>query len=261
MKRFVVAAMHRTGHHPIAVWLLHQQKEIHEFSINTITPWLFEVKNNHGISLLANNPFKKQEHPDKEKFDEIIHNTNPHLLIITHEQQKLSQVAWACGNSTTMGGWRYGDKIKKDEKSKIVVVLRDFKNWAASCIKMAERDGKPVEEIINEDKIDNYKNHFQHMSECNNLIYILYNRWAEEEGYRREICEKLGLHFTDSAFNQLSIFGEGSSFDGMRHIKTASLMQVNQRYKQMEDNADYRRILEDNEQAVIISDEIFGRYQ
>ena len=93
------------------------------------------------------------------------------------------------------------------------------------------------------------------------MVYILYNRWAEEEGYRREICEQLGLHFIDSAFNQLSIFGEGSSFDGMRHIKTASLMQVNQRYKQMEDNTDYRRILEDNEQAVMMSDEVFGRYQ
>ena len=256
MKRLVVAAMHRTGHHAISVWLLHQQKEIHEFSINTITPWLFEVQNSYGISLLANNPFKKEEHPDKEKFDEIIHNTNPHFLIITHEQEKLSQAAWACGHSSAMRG---------DEKPKIVVVLRDFKNWAASCIKMAERDN-PVDSIgymadyIDDDKVAVYHNHCQLFNNPD-VTYILYDRWVEEEGYRREICEQLGLHFTDSAFNQLSIFGKGSSFDGMRHIKTASLMQVNQRYKQMEDHPTYKQVINDNPEVLLASDEIFGRYQ
>ena len=174
---------------------------------------------------------------------------NPLDVFMTHEQEKLSQVAWVCAHSPmTLSSL------------KMVVVIRDFKNWVASCIKMAERDQKLVNTIINDNKIDTYCNHCQLLG-SSRITYILYNNWVEEEGYRREICDELGLHFTDAALNQLSIFGGGSSFDGMKHIKTASLMKVNQRYKELEDNPDYKRIINGNKDALLLSDDIFGRYK
>ena len=136
-KSVVIAGMHRTGHHAVAVWLLHQRRGIDDFAINTITPWLFKVENDDGVSLLANNPLKStskdtDEHPDKDRFDDIVRQINPLDIFVTHEQAKLSQVAWACGHSHAI--WT------EEVKPKMVVVLRDFKNWLASCIKMAERD-------------------------------------------------------------------------------------------------------------------------
>lgn len=255
-KTVVISGMHRTGHHAIAVWLLHQRRRVYDFAINTITPWLFKVENDQGCSLLANNPLKSDhegsnEHPDKNRFADIVSDIRPCSIFLTHEQEKLSQVAWACAHSPLV----LNDKVKPQ----MVVVLRDFKNWIASCIKMAERDDKSVDSVINNEKIDTYINHCN-LIDNNHLTYVLYNNWVEEEGYRQEICEELGLHFTDAALNQLSIFGGGSSFDGMKHIKTASLMKVNKRYKELEDHPDYKRIIKANKDALSLSDDIFGRY-
>ena len=254
-ENIVVAGMHRTGHHPIAVWLLHQQPDVYDFAIKTMTSWLFQVESDQGVGVLANNPLKRgpEEHPDKEKFDQIMQELNPHRIVLTHEQEKLSQVAFACGHSTAV--W------EPNNKPKMVIILRDFKNWIASCIKMAERDNKPVKDILNEDKINTYKDHFRYINQDTpGIHYILYNQWVEDSGYRRRVCDKLGLHFTDAAVNQLSIFGGGSSFDEMKYIKTAWQMKTNKRYKMMKDNPFYKAILHNHVDALLLSNEVFGKY-
>ena len=63
--------------------------------------------------------------------------------------------------------------------------------------------------------------------------------------------------FTDAAKDQLSIFGGGSSFSGMEHLKTASAMNVNNRYKEMESHPYYEMILSKYEDVLKISDTIF----
>ena len=84
----VVAGMHRTGHHPIAIWLLHQQAHIHEFAIQTIAPWLFQVEGEDGTSILANNPLKRGrgEHPDKEKFDSVMLEAAPQRRVEARQE-------------------------------------------------------------------------------------------------------------------------------------------------------------------------------
>ena len=93
--KIVVAGMHRTGHHPVAIWLLHQQQGISDFSINTLTQWLFLIKNGSELSVLANNPIKTgpNEHPDKLKFPDLLWDIKPDVLISTHEREKLTVVA------------------------------------------------------------------------------------------------------------------------------------------------------------------------
>jgi hypothetical protein len=251
----VVAGMHRTGHHPIAIWLLHQQPHIHEFAIQTIAPWLFQVEGEDGISILANNPLKRGrgEHPDKKKFDSVMLEKAPHRIILTHEQETISNVAKVCASSRAV--WR------NNNKPTMVIVLRDFKNWVASCIKMAYRDDKPVEEIINKDKIKIYQDHFRYVyKNLDGIHYILYNQWVKSSDYRREVCELLGLTFTDAAIDQLSIFGGGSSFDGMKYIKTACNMDTGRRYKEMEDNPYYKVILQQHNNVLSLSNEVFGKY-
>ena len=247
--KIVVAGMHRTGHHPVAIWLLHQQQGISDFSINTLTQWLFLVKNGSELSVLANNPIKTgpSEHPDKAKFADLIHDINPDLLISTHEREKLTEVAYAHSESPVFV-----------DKPRLVVVLRDFRNWVASCVKMAERDKRPIDEIIDSVDIETYADHLNWYSPVGSIVFIKYNEWVKDPEYRKSIVKKLDLHFTDAALDQLSIFGDGSSFDGMNYLKNASMMNVTQRYKQMENNVHYRAILAENKDLLEESDHILG---
>ena len=245
--------MNRTGHHAISIWLMHQQLGVSEFELKTITQWLFYLPTQDGMSFLVNNPLirDKNQHPDKLKFDRIITdycNANPtNLMIAGHEERSLKDVAWACGTSDVFGSG-----------TDLVVVLRDFKNWVASYIKMAGRDGKPYDELINDEKIDTYKDHCKFFFESSDIEYILFNQWFSSEEYRRELAERLNLTFTDAAIDQESPFGGGSSFDKMEYLKTASLMKVNDRHKQMENHPVYDRIIKENQETLEMSNEIFA---
>ena len=247
--KIVVAGMHRTGHHPVAIWLLHQQQGISDFSINTLTQWLFLIKNGSELSVLANNPIKTgpNEHPDKLKFPDLMWDIKPDLLISTHEREKLTEVAYAHSESPVFV-----------DKPRLVVVLRDFRNWVASCVKMAQRDNKPIDMLIDSIDIDTYADHLDWYSPVGSIVFVKYNQWVKDPKYRQDLAERLGLHFTDAALDQLSIFGDGSSFDGMKYLKNASAMNVTQRYKEMETNPTYRAILADNKDLLQESDYILG---
>ena len=74
-----------------------------------------------------------------------------------------------------------------------------------------------------------------------------------------DLAKMLGLKFTDAAINQLSIFGGGSSFDGMKYIKTAWEMDVNTRYKTMEYDKTYQTLLQKYKHVLDIRNEVFGK--
>ena len=202
--KIVVAGMHRTGHHPVAIWLLHQQQGIFDFSINTLTQWLFLVENGSKLSVLANNPLKRgpNEHKDKAKFADLMDEIKPELLISTHERVPLTEVATVYRESPIFYG----------HQPRLVVVLRDFRNWVASCVKMAHRDNKPVKELINDEDIQAYSEHLDWYSPSTRRlanwggVFVKYNKWFTNTEYRQDIADKLNLHFTDATLNQLESF-------------------------------------------------------
>ena len=245
MKPDLIVSMHRTGHHAVAVWLLHQRRGITDFSITTITRWLFAVGDDDNLYMLANNPLKtgRNEHPDKKKLPLIVDDVKPDGLIITHEQDKIT------------------DTIYKGHKSSFhfnrpIVVIRDFRNWASSCIKMALRDNKIIEDVINNDTVAIYKDHLLNYNKPD-CYFIKFNDWATNKEYRQTICKDLGYTFTDAAKDQLSIFGGGSSFDNMKYLKSASQMDVNNRYKEIETHPYYEMIINKHEEVLKLSDTIF----
>ena len=245
MKTDLIVSMHRTGHHAVATWLLHQREGIVDFSISTIARWLFAVDSNNDLYLMANNPLKvgPDEHPDKAKLPSIVKEVKPQGLIITHEQEKIHNVLKKAGKSTF-------------SFNKPIVVIRDFRNWAASCIKMALRDNKIIEEVIDNEKVSIYKNHLLNYANFD-CYYIMFNDWVTNKEYREIICKDLGYTFTDAAKDQLSIFGGGSSFSGMDYLKSASQMDVNNRYKEMETHPYYEMIMNKHQEALNLSDSIF----
>ena len=250
MKADLIISMHRTGHHAVAVWLLHQRKGITDFSITTIARWLFAVGEDNDLYMLANNPLKtgSSEHPDKEKLPLITDNVKPDGLIITHEQEKINDALFKAYKSP----YSFNEPI---------VVIRDFRNWVASCIKMAERDN-PVDSIgymsdyIDDERVSLYKDHLLNYSKPD-CYFIKFNEWATNKDYRETICKDLGYTFTDAAKDQLSIFGGGSSFTGMDYLKNASQMDVNNRYKELETHSHYKMILSKHEDILKMSDAIF----
>tara|TARA_B100000809_G_scaffold244014_1_gene269548 strand:+ start:3115 stop:3873 length:759 start_codon:yes stop_codon:yes gene_type:complete len=251
MKTDLIVSMHRTGHHAVAVWLLHQREGITDFSISTITRWLFVVGDDSNLYMMANNPLKTgpNEHSDKEKLPSIISEVKPSGLIITHEQDKINDTLFKA----------YKSPFSFNEP--IVVVIRDFRNWVASCIKMAERDN-PIDSIgymsdyIDDEKVSVYKDHLLNYDKPD-CYYIIFNDWATSRLYRKAICNDLGYTFTDAAKDQLSIFGGGSSFTGMDYLKSASQMDVNNRYKEMETHPYYKMVINKYEEALNLSDNIF----
>jgi hypothetical protein len=245
MKPDLIVSMHRTGHHAVAVWLLHQRKGIKDFSITTITRWLFAVGDDNKIYMMANNPLKTGhgEHSDKEKLPLIINDVKPDGLIVTHEQEKINDTVY----KATKSPYSFNEPI---------VVIRDFRNWVASCIKMALRDNKIIEEVINNDKVALYKDHLLNYDKPD-CYFIKFNDWAINKDYRETICKDLGYTFTDAAKDQLSIFGGGSSFDDMKYLKNASEMDVNNRYKEIETHPYYEMLLYKYPEALKLSDNIF----
>ena len=136
---------------------------------------------------------------------------NPAHLLISHEREYLKDVCKIAANTN------YGI-------NKPIVVIRDFENWIASCLKMTFRDNKQLDEVIKEDYITMYKDHLENYN-SDRYYHINYNKWNRNKEYRSQICSDLGLTFTDAAKNQLSIFGGGSSFDSMQYIKNAEQMR------------------------------------
>ena len=245
MKSDLIVSMHRTGHHAVAVWLLHQRKDVTDFSITTISRWLFAIGDDKDLYMMANNALKTgpNEHPDKIKLPSIVEEIKPSGLIITHEQEKI--------NNTILKAFKSPFIFNKP-----IVVIRDFRNWAASCIKMALRDNKIIEDVINNDKVSVYKDHLLNYDKPD-CYYVIFNDWATSKLYRQAICNDLGYTFTDSAKDQLSIFGGGSSFTGMDYLKNASQMDVNNRYQELEEHPYYEMIMSKHEEVLNLSDSIF----
>jgi len=247
MNNYLVTGMYRTGHHAISVWMLHQFAGIKEFSINTVSPWMFAVEAN-GLHILANSPFKTHEHKDKSKFGQIVDAVNPDTVILTHEQETIKDAELEAS------------KYSWFVKPKTVVIIREFKNWVASCVKMSQRDKKPVVEEISQSTIKLYNNHITSYLEDQSPerpVFILFDKWATDVEYREKVCEDLDLTFTDTAKEQLSIFGGGSSFDNMNFLKNAGVMDVTNRYKEMERDPYYRAYVSMNNEVLLKSKEIF----
>jgi len=247
MNNYLVTGMYRTGHHAISVWMLHQFAGIKEFSINTVSPWMFAVEAN-GLHILANSPFKTHEHKDKSKFGQIVDAVNPDTVILTHEQETIKDAELEAS------------KYSWFVKPKTVVIIREFKNWVASCVKMSQRDKKPIIEEISQSTIKLYDNHITSYLEDQSPerpVFILFDKWATDVEYREKVCEDLDLTFTDTAKEQLSIFGGGSSFDDMNFLKNAGVMDVTNRYKAMERDPYYRAYVSMNTEVLLKSKEIF----
>ena len=113
-------------------------------------------------------------------------------------------------------------------------------------------------QVFNDTHIETYINHCERFLDKDySFDFVLFNSWADDYNYRRQVAERLGLFFNDAARDQTSIFGGGSSFDGLNYLKDASKMNVNERYLQVWDNPTYQKMIKRSSRAINLSERIF----
>ena len=75
------------------------------------------------------------------------------------------------------------------------------------------------------------------------FIDISYNEWFSSIEYRKLICQKLDLNFSDKGKEDVSTFGNGSSFDFTSKNGDASSMDVLSRWESFIDNPKFKKII------------------
>jgi hypothetical protein len=127
-----------------------------------------------------------------------------------------------------------------------VIINRDPYNWIASCF--AKKFAEVYKNI--RPRIETWRQHIKESLEetrilTGNVVDINYNRWFLDKNYRESIGRKLGLKFTDAGINDVSIKGDGSSFDFIKYDGKAQEMRVLERWKSFKDDDEYIRLLDD----------------
>lgn len=87
-------------------------------------------------------------------------------------------------------------------------------------------------------------------------VVVLYDRWAAERSYRRDIAERLGLRFTDAGADRVAGTMGGSSFDGTAFDGCAARMATDRRWAAYVDDPRYRAIFD--EEMISLSTRLFG---
>ncbi len=78
-------------------------------------------------------------------------------------------------------------------------------------------------------------------------VVVNYDRWCTSREYRRRVAERLELDFTDEGFDEITSFGDGSSFDKTAFDSQASKMQTDQRWKAFADDPAYIALFADRQ--------------
>jgi hypothetical protein len=102
-----------------------------------------------------------------------------------------------------------------------VLVLRDPVNLFASRIRKARRVDNPAyareQGPAMQRAIDLWKMHAREFLGRTDLLAahvgVYFNAWFTNEDYRRDVCTRLGMKFTDRRFARVPSTGGGSSFD------------------------------------------------
>jgi hypothetical protein len=131
--------------------------------------------------------------------------------------------------------------LELPESTQHILILRDPRNLFASRIRKAHvvnnasyaREPGPLFDRA----IDRWKEHAREfLGDTNHLpnkTAIYFNRWFVSQPYRKQICERLGLRFSDKGLSKVTDHGGGSSFDRSAYDNRASEMDVLHRAKNL----------------------------
>jgi len=165
-----------------------------------------------------------------------------------------------------------------------IIIMRDFYNLLASSLNIGGRDplsildeykdNKDADEISystwkkwNKFLIDYYIIYAKEfLGETNYLTFpkicISYNDWFKSVEYREKIATKLNLKNRDRTINIVAAVGnKPGSFDGFDYDGNTKDMKVLERWKLFKDNSIYQSFVDRGEEAIELSNRIFGKIE
>jgi len=263
-KEFRILGLRRSGNHAIINWIGKQVKGNSVF-INQVRPLENPYRDQYESQVLLGRKLPEGDWKyrdidwwEKEKRGEFSHKD---CLIYSYEDQELEKVTRSSFEK------KHDIYLGKSEERFDVIVMRDPFNLLASRLKTKPRKTGP-----NFSMLEVYSRRYSlpelwisYAKEClgetsflsSKKVFINYNKWFSDITYRKEIAAQLNIEFTDDGFNDVSISGRGSSFDGTKHTGEAYKMDVLNRWKLFTDNSVYRQLLNTNE-LVNYSIKLFG---
>lgn len=234
MELFYVVAMPRSGHYAIAWWLACQNT----WNLSPAATSRDKHDSNDDICVVQALDLQKGEFRILE--DTTVRRRHESVIIINDERSSLSL-------STIHQTFQYAEK-QTQRKWHLVLILRDLYNNLASVCE--RKKTSRFHDTLLSDFCDEWRLLAREAAGLTGHLwggtFIPYNKWFTSESYRRDLCSKLSLHFTDTGINQIPQV-MCSSFDHYDFQGKAQEMSVLTRYKTMADNAEYREVLDDPE--------------
>lgn len=228
-RKLAVAGTQRSGHHAILMWLYSQLPGATEY---------------HNSCTL----------PEFER-GEIVRMGNARDHIITYGDGPVRNRVYSFESYTfdEMAGVTRSP-LMADGDARYVLVLRDVYNMLASSIKSTVT-GDITGRL--EDRVARWKTHARNFGANDTWTRVNYNRWTADAAYRKELCDSLGIQFTDAGRSTVSPQGGGSSFDRRSCDGNAEDMDVLNRWQHYITDAEFLRMTADPEIAEL-NKRIFG---
>lgn len=236
---YLILGLKRGGHHGVVNWL---RQQTDKDSLYWDQCQLIDNERN----LLSVGPIRYYDNTN---------NINLQYLLVEFNKNKYSSVyncffsieSFGCisNKDARIGSLKEVLRIDSITPSHFIIINRDFYNWMASCFilggslyRFRHKMTKIWKEFIRESLNANIlKDH--------SVVDINYNKWFADISYRKVICSKLGLVFTDNGLNDILTNGGGSSFTKLDYQGKAQEMDVLNRYKLCLDNKDYLDLIDD----------------
>jgi len=266
---YLFICMKRSGQHGVVNWfaqqnnheVLHYNNCIQGWSDKRLLPMKehmvvhyvpnsngHEVKNyfvDHKIDLAASNKLRQEFH--NSDFSRVVDNLYNIEDLTLEDYNRLEM-------------WNFAE-MKNGGKT--ILIVRDPYNFIASCLQRLKNPPDPGATDVGTQlpqRLREWKRHARqalHGSETHQEIEVInFNEWFLSEEYRRGICDRLGLEFTDRGLNKVMNFGSGSSFDREKFDGNAQQMKVLTRYEEWKDHSAFRHLVDD--EIVELGDALFG---
>lgn len=123
---------------------------------------------------------------------------------------------------------------KIDKNHHVIIVIRDIYNIISSTLR--HNGGRRIKTHLDK-RVDIWYQHCaEHLGRRNDIpddkkTIILFNKWFEDKDYRKSICDRLGIEFTDEGINRVARYGGGSSYDFQNKDGKGQDMNVLNRYE------------------------------
>jgi hypothetical protein len=232
--------LRRSGNHAVIAWIAQQYSSPVVF-LNNARPFS-DPFTAYLMGRVPNAiPHRKLDAEEAEQ----LRSQQKELLLISYEDvaiRKLRKNEILPQKQLWLGG---------SGRSRRLLLLRDFYNWIASRVRLQENKGRVTDDIL--DKMDlpirlwlMYAREFvgeTRFLQSVETVPVRFDRWSDDEPYRLEILERLGIAALNNTRLIVPKVGGGSSFDGTRFSGEAESMDLQNRWKYLE-LPEYRPLLQ-----------------